>query len=88
MLSMFVVKRTFNKLDAKIYVDCEKKEATFTTKYDRILKLSHEPINYNDVDSPQKAEAFFGKLMPATGGEQALIEWLEAKYRAEAYAAG
>jgi hypothetical protein len=81
MLSMFVVKRTFYKLEVKLWVDCEKRDASITTKYAGILQDVHQHVIFADVDSPEKAEAYLGRPIRGVDGDVPLIEWLEAHHR-------
>jgi hypothetical protein len=81
MLSMFVIKRTFYSLTAKLYVDCESKEATLTVSYDGTVKRAHDHVDYACVMTPEKAEAYMGKPIHTKDGDIALIEYLNDYYR-------
>ena len=87
MLAHFTVKRTFYKLTVKLWVDCEKRDASITTKYDGVLKDVYQHVIFADVDSPEKAEAYLGRPIRGVDGDVPLIEWLEAYHKRRAASA-
>lgn len=58
MLTQFVYKRTFNRITASIYVDCETKTAEITLKEGRLIRKTYE-LTYCEVFSPDLCRQYF-----------------------------
>jgi signal transduction protein with GAF and PtsI domain len=80
MLSQFMVRRHFNKLSARLYVDLESKEAAISLIYDRLLVEDQDlsAADFEKVKTPEMAEAWLSKPI---GEHGTLIETLEQRYR-------
>ena len=77
MLAFFTIKKTFYKLQFTLIVDCEKRTADATVKYDRrIVAMSSVPF-YN-VDSPEAANRWLSETRNEHGN---VVEYLERQYR-------
>ena len=70
-LQSFVVTRAFNKLFARLHVDCWLKEASVTISFDRRIRRI-EVVPFHDVADPAMAEAWFSKSASVEHGS-----WLE-----------
>lgn len=82
MLASFQIRRTFNKLRATIYVDCEAKDASLMVTYDRrILHCGYGTglaVFFQDVSTPEKAESWLGAEVADCREKGAVISRLEA----------
>lgn len=80
MLSYFGLRRTYYLLSATIYVDVDRREAELSVKYDGRLKRN-VTIPFDDVATPEKAEAYFTRRVGVHG---TLLETLENDFKREA----
>lgn len=83
MLAFFTVKRNFYKLRATIHVDCEAKEASLTLTYaGRIVRHNvRGDLRFDEVRSPELAEAWLGQLVGPEGSKEELLAFWERYHR-------
>jgi hypothetical protein len=67
LFSLYQLKREFHvygmRLNLSLLVDCERKEADFTLRVDGIIRpTSWGTARFEDMDKPEKAEAYFRKI--------------------------
>lgn len=80
MLQSFIVRRNFNKLTVRIYVDCDAREAHVSITYDRRL-IRNEAVRYSGFCNPEMCEAWFGQPVQMADGQLSMLEALEWQCR-------
>lgn len=82
MLASFCIKHTFYKLKVKLWVDCEKEQASLMVTYSDVITHMDDNVQFANVSTQEKAETWLKRPIKFRDGELPLIEWLEQHYKA------
>lgn len=74
MLSHFAIRKTFNKLIVKMFVDCDMKEASILVLYDHRI-MRDESIMFHEVRDIALAEAYLSRQIGEHGSFVETLEW-------------
>jgi len=77
MLASFTIRKTFCKTRITLTVDNERKTADALVIYDGLI-VANQPLQYFDLDSPEKAERYLSRPVSEYGS---WIEMLDATMR-------
>lgn len=83
MLDSFTIRRGFYGLRLTLLVDCQRQEASLTASYNRRVFLYDSAVAFHEVRSPEEAERYLSRPVPAGDGTLGFTEWLERVGKAD-----